>query len=94
MYATVRHYEGITDADEVARRVKEGFIPLISDLEGFIGYSFIDAGDGVMVSTSIFEEQTHEEESNEVAATWVKHNIADLVPNPPAITKGHVVARK
>jgi hypothetical protein len=94
MYATVRHYEGIQDSEEVAKRVRESFVPLISSIEGFIAYYFVDVGDGVMVSTSVFETQSHEEESNEAAAAWVKENVADLLPNPPTITAGHVVADK
>jgi hypothetical protein len=94
MYATVRHYEGCPDPDEVAKRVREGFVPLLETIDGFIDYYFLDAGDGVMASTSVFESQDHEEESNQVAASWVKENIADLLPNPPTITAGHVVASK
>jgi hypothetical protein len=92
MWATVRRYEGVTDPDEAGRRVSEGFVPLISTIEGFVQYYWIDAGDGVMISTSVFQDQAHEEESNEVAAAWVKANIAELLPNPPTITAGHVVA--
>jgi hypothetical protein len=94
MYATVRHYEGVHDSEEVVKRVREGFLPLISSIDGFIGYYLLDAGNGVLVSTSVFETQAHEEESNEDAAAWVKENVADLIPNPPTITAGHVVADK
>ena len=94
MYATVRHYEGVSDPEELAKRVRESFVPLISGIEGFVAYYFVDAGDGVMASTSVFESKEHEEESNEDAAAWVKENAAGLLPNPPAITAGHVVADK
>ena len=94
MYATVRHYEGVVDSEEVAKRVREGFVPLISQIDGFDAYYFVDVGDGVMASTSVFESQSHEEESNQVAAEWVKENIAELLPNPPSISAGHVVANK
>lgn len=46
-----------------------------------------------MVSTSIFEDQAGEEDSNALAAEWVRENIADVLPNPPVITAGHVVAQ-
>jgi hypothetical protein len=94
MWATVRRYEAVTNPDEVAKRVREGFVPLISEHRGFVAYYWVDDSDeGVMFSTSVFEEQADEEESNAMAAEWVKANIAELLPNPPVITAGHVVAQ-
>jgi hypothetical protein len=93
LWATLRRYEGITDTDEAGKRVREGFVPLISGHRGFVAYYWVDAGDGVMFSTSIFEDQADEEDSNRLAAEFVKANLADLFPNPPMITAGHVVAQ-
>ena len=38
MYATVRRYEGVTDPGEAGRRVSKGFVPLISEVPGFVAY--------------------------------------------------------
>ena len=93
MWATVRRYEGIKDPDEVAKRVSEGFVPLISEHRGFVAYYFVDdSEEGVVFSTSVFEEQADEEDSNRLAADFVKENLAELLPNPPMITSGHVRA--
>jgi len=94
MYVTVRRYEGVTDPKEAGRRVNEGFVPLISKVQGFVAYYWVDAGGGVMVSTSVFESQAGVEESNRTAADWVGKNIKSLLPNPPQITAGNVVAAK
>jgi hypothetical protein len=94
MYATVRRYEGVTDPQEVERRVKEGFVPLISQIRGFVAYYLIDAGGGVMVSTSIYEDQAGEEESTRDAADYVREHLARFLPNPPQITAGEVVTIK
>jgi hypothetical protein len=94
MYATMRRYEGVTDPAEAGKRVSEGFIPLIRDIEGFVTYYWVDHGDGVMVSCSVFEDQSGEEESTRRAKEWVKENAAELIPNPPEITDGHVVAHE
>ena len=94
MYATVRRYEGVTDPGEAGRRVREGFIPLISEMEGFIDYYWVDAGDGVMVSTSVFETRAEEQASNERAADFVHENLTELLPNPPRVMEGEVVATK
>jgi hypothetical protein len=92
MYAAVRRYEGVTDPAEAGRRVKEGFVPLLREAPGFVAYYWIDAGDGAMVSTSVFEDQAGAEESTKRAADFVRENLASLLPNPPQVTAGEVVA--
>jgi len=72
--------------------VKEGFVPLVSKIPGFVAYYWVNAGGGVMISTSVFEDRAHEEESNRRAAEWGRANLAALLPNPPSITAGEVVA--
>lgn len=95
MYATVRRYEGVTNPREAGKRVNEGFVPVISKLPGFVAYYWVDAGGGVMISTSIFQDQASEEESNRKAAEWVREsNMSSLMPNPPRITAGEVVSYK
>ncbi len=92
MYAVVRRYEGVTDPAEAGRRVNEGFVPLLRQVTGFVAYYWVDAGDGVMVSTSVFENQAGAEESIERAAEFVRDNLAALFPNPAQVTTGQVVA--
>ena len=95
MYATIRRYDGVTNSREAGKRVNEGFVPLISQLPGFVAYYWVDAGGGVMVSTSVFQDQASAQESNKKAADWVRqNNMASLMPNPPQITAGEVVAQK
>ena len=94
MYGTVRRYEGVTDPSEVARQVEEGFVPIISEMPGFVAYYMVDAGDGVIVSTGVFEHQDAEEQSNWRAGEFVAEHLAPLLPNPPQITAGEVVAHK
>ena len=94
MYATVRRYEGVTNPSEAARRVNEGFVPLISQIPGFVAYYWVDAGGGVMISTSVFQDQASAEESNRRAADYVRQNLVSVLPNPPQITAGEVVAYK
>lgn len=94
MYATIRRYEGVTNAGEAARRVNEGFVPLISQIPGFVDYYWVDGGDGVMISTSVFQDQVGAKESNRRAADWVQQNLASLFPKPPQVTAGEIVSHK
>ena len=94
MYVAVRRYEGVSDSQKVARLVEEDFVPVISEMPGFIAYYCVDAGDGVMVTTSVFEHKDAEEQSNFRAGTFVAEHLAPLLPNPPQVTAGEVVSYK
>jgi hypothetical protein len=94
MYVAVRRYEGVTDPKEAARLVDEGFVPIISEMPGFVAYYWVDAGDGVMVSTSVFEHKDAEEQSTYRAGDFVAEHLRPLLPNPPQVTAGELVASK
>ena len=92
MYVAVRRYEGVSDSQKVAQVAQEGFVPIISEMPGFVAYYCVDAGDGVMVSISVFEHKDAEEQSTFRAGEFVQEHLAPLLPNPPQITAGEVVA--
>jgi hypothetical protein len=95
MYATIRRYDGVTNLREAGKRVNESFVPLMSQLPGFVAYYWVDAGAGVMISTSVFQDQASAQESNRKSADWVQqNNMASVMPNPPQITAGEVVAHE
>ena len=83
MYVAVRRYEGVTYPQRVAQLVDEGFVPIISELPGFVAYYAVDAGDGVVLSTSVFEHKDAEEQSTFLAGEFVAEHLATLLPNPP-----------
>ncbi|MFD9261296.1 hypothetical protein [Streptomyces sp. NPDC059538] len=92
MYAAVRRYEGVTDPAEAGRLVDEGFVPIMRQVPGFVAYYWVDAGGGVMVSTSVFRDRAGIDESIARAAQFVRGNLAQFLPNPPQVTAGEVVA--
>ena len=94
MYAAVRRYEGVTDPKEVARHAQEEFLPILGEMPGFVAYYWVDAGEGVVVTTSVFEHKEAEEQSNWRAGDFVAQHLAPLLPNPPQVTAGEVVAYK
>jgi hypothetical protein len=90
MYVAVRRYDGVSDAQRVRQVAEEGFVPIISEMPGFVAYYWVDAGDGVIVTTSIFEHKDAEEQSTFRAGEFVQEHLAPLLPNPPQITAGEV----
>jgi hypothetical protein len=93
MYVAVRRYEGVSDPQKVAP-VAQDFVPIISELPGFVAHYTVDAGDGVMVGISVFEHKEAEEQSTFVAGKFVEEHLTPLLPNPPQVTAGEVVAHK
>ena len=93
MWATVRRYEGVTDPGRGGttrgRRLR-------APDQWMRGSSWPTTGsmpgrrDGFHQH---LEDRSHEEESNEKAASWVHENLSEVLPNPPTITAGHVVAQ-
>jgi hypothetical protein len=93
MHLSVRRYENVSNPSEIGRHVNETFTALISAVPGFIGYYFTDAGNGTMFSTSIFRDKAGAEESNKVAAEWVKKNPS-VLPAATRVTTGEVIGHK
>ncbi|MFJ5109478.1 hypothetical protein ACIQAD_02285 [Streptomyces sp. NPDC088551] len=92
MYAAVRRYEGVTDPAEVGRLVNEGFIPLVRRIPGFVAFYWINPGNGVVLSTSVFRDQAGADESITRASDFVRDNLASLLPNAPQVMAGEVEA--
>jgi hypothetical protein len=96
MHATVRRYEGVDQnrTEELTRKVDQGLMPKLSKLPGFSGYYLIEAGNGVVSSIGLFDTSTQADESNRVAASWLREeNLETVFPNPPQVTGGKVIAQ-
>jgi hypothetical protein len=94
MHVTIRRYEGIdrNRTDELVKKVDESLIPTLSKMPGFNGYYLIKAQDGAMSSFGFFDTSAQADDSNRVAATWVRdEGLETALPNPPQIMDGEVL---
>ena len=92
MFAVIRRYnthEG--SAEKIVQRVREGFVPLISKLPGFVSYDVVRASDGTLLSMSVFESREAADSSNRLASDWVHDNLASLIRTAPVILSGDVM---
>lgn len=96
MYATIRRYEVAEDGqmDEITRDIRENFLPLISELPGFVSYDVLDAG-GRLATVSVFESKEGADESTRRAAEYMKQNPTfQRRLSKPGITQGEVTLHK
>ena len=82
MYACIRTYRGVRSPELVARRVEEGFRPVLEAQPGFGGYHLAVAGD-TLTTVSLFATREAAAASAERAAAWVRENLADLYDGGP-----------
>ena len=91
MYVAVRRYQVKAGSiDELARRAQEGYVPLVSQVRGFVAYYGVAVGNESIVSVSVFQDQAGADESTRLAADWVRQNIAEFLQGPPEVTAGEV----
>lgn len=91
MYASIRKYYLIPGtAEEFMQRVQEGFVPLISQVQGFRAYYVLQVRDDQVISVSLFDSPAGAEESVRRAADWVAKNISSFIQGRSEIAVGHV----
>ena len=92
MYATVRQYENIQNAEAVISEVNSSFLPIMKEIPGFVAYYFVDVGEdgGRMVSMSVFQDEAGAVESNRRAVEWVGAHPG-LIPPAASVEEGRVV---
>lgn len=91
MYASIRRYEGAGNIEEVVRAVKEGFLPILRNVPGFVAYYALDIRYGVAITISIYEDEVGAVEAERLAEKWVRESLASTFPNPVEVTSGEVV---
>lgn len=88
MYAVSRRYRFQAEhAKGINDEIKEFFVPMIRSAPGFVAYYWLDNGNGVGESLSIFETKMQAEGSVTMAATWVKmHQLLEQLGTPEVIS--------
>ncbi len=93
MYKAVRTYTLLPGTcEEFMQRVQESFVPLISQLPGFIAYNTKRIGNDHVVTISTFETRAQAEELILFALRWVQENTLELMQGLPALTMDQVPA--
>jgi hypothetical protein len=92
VYASIRQAKAKTGmAEELARRIKEGAIPIISDVEGFLAYYVVYAPDDTVTAISIFNDYAGAEASNRRVLAWIEQGLTPLLAGPATAMAGPVI---
>src|SRR6516165_2834116 len=93
MYKAVRTYTLLPGtSEEFLWRVQESFLPLISQLPGFIAYDTHRIGNDQVITVSTFDTRAQAEESILFALRWVQENTLELMRGLPFLSMDQVSA--
>jgi hypothetical protein len=93
MYAMIRKYQfDQRNGEEIDRKVREVFVPLLEKAPGFVAYYWLDTGEGSGASLTVFRDKAGAEESLRIAANFVREHLAGISMGSPEITQGEVKA--
>jgi hypothetical protein len=93
-YGALRRYRtDPANTEEIVRRVRDGLLPIIQRVSGYVSYLAVDFGDGMIGSASTFADQAAAEQSSRTAVEWVQSNLAPLITAPPDVKNGRILLR-
>ena len=89
MFASIRKYNGVpTLSDELVKH-QDAIKSILQPIRGFHAYYLIKTTDGAL-SLTVCDDKAGAEESNRVAATWLKDKLPTFATRPPEMTTGEV----
>lgn len=92
-YMAIRKYHIIPGTgEEFLHRVQAGFVPIISQIPGFIAYDALQVGNDHIVSISVFDTPLGVIESTPRALQWLQENIIGLSQGVLEVMVGQVGA--
>ncbi|UJR84646.1 hypothetical protein [Sandaracinus amylolyticus] len=93
MYLAIRKYRKVEgDEKELMARIQRGFVPLISQIDGFVAYYCFFAEDGSLMSVNVYRDAEGAEASVRAAARFVEQQLTAFLPEKPEVIEGDVLA--
>jgi hypothetical protein len=79
MWTAIREYRMTAGSiDDLMHKVDVGLADVFADQEGFLSYEVLDAGDGRIVSITTFTDRSSAQNSNELAADFVRDELSEF----------------
>ena len=89
MYVAMRAFRANPGAaDEVRRRVQEGFVPLLGQIPGLVAQHLMDTANETVVLVSVFSEQAGADECSRIADEWAAQYLVGLIQAPSDAAAG------
>jgi hypothetical protein len=94
LHATICRYDGVTASIDAVMRAGRQLASALSEAPGFVSYAVLDAGDGMLVSVTVFDDPTDLAAADQLIVRWVAEHLAALLPRPPEVTAGEIIVQR
>ena len=94
LYATIGRYAGVTASIDAVMRAGRQLAFALSAAPGFVSYAVLDAGDGALVSVTVFDDRTSLEAADQLIVRWVAEHLAALLPCLTEVIAGEVIVQR
>jgi heme-degrading monooxygenase HmoA len=92
MFTSIRKYSVRRgSAEELARRVRESFVPLLRQMQGFRSYYLLDGGPDVLINIIMFDSADEAFASNETAVNWARNDVLEFTKGMPEVMVGNAL---
>ena len=89
MFASIRKYNGAPALVDELVKNEDAIKSVLRPIPGFHAYYLLKTSEGA-ISLTVCEERVGAEESNRVAAAWLKDKLPTFATRAPEITTGQV----
>ncbi len=94
LHATICRYDSVTASIEEVMQAGRRLASALSTAPGFVSYAVLDAGDGVLVSVTVFDDRADLEAAQPLIVRSVAEHLAALLPRPPEVIAGEVIVQR
>lgn len=92
MHVVVRQWKADpTKDEESARKIEEGFVPDVSNIEGFVAYYLVRGEGDKAFTITICEDREAIEESTRRARAFAEREMKGIIQGPPEVLAGEVL---
>jgi hypothetical protein len=92
MYVEVARYKlGRGSADELVPKIREGNVPVMREVSGFVEYYALQLANDEVASIAVFRDRSSAEEANQQLATWIEETVSEFDVTPVDLIEGDVI---
>lgn len=94
LHATICRYDGVTGPIDAVMDAGRQLASALTQAPGFVSYALVEAGHGVLVSVTVFDDPTDLAAADQFIVRWVAEQLAAVLSRPPEVITGEVIVQR